>query len=1084
MTSLAGIFGDSLLSQDGPVNTSQSLENKTVGIYFVARDSEFTPDLIKTYRACKGNKNVNGNKWNFEVVLVSADLEQADFDANFATMPWLAVPFTDRDRMSDLIKTYEGAETPKLVLLDSSGSVITNEGVASVLNDPYAANFPWPKVEESQESEKESKEEIETPEASASKAHNAKIQELLEFEPKVVQFEPQLLEPMSLVETANAEILAAFHEDYQKLQHSLRMSAKNENKFFDTCKKLMAEISKSSRSLTTLTWYLAQDLSKKEKLKEDIKEHRQAKLLYQAEVNAKKLEIEELELEKKRLEKEVLESSNESIREQKRVINDLEIERNKYISSNEKERAELKKIREKSVELYKNLEDVKALQAKGQDELDTLDRKIRETEALSAKEKRRKQELERQMKTLSGVVAERMEQIQIKKQYLEKSRSELQQVEISLAKAEQAVEESREEQDKSRLEATSLNGYLSLAQEENEERLKSLRKAQKELDERIQHAKQTKINTDNKKKALDIIRHKVKMVEAETREADQVKQEWQKKMKEMKDEITAMQSKLNNNSKQMDTCVREREVLSQNHMARIEQIRDKENSLKIKRSTLKNIKNEHQGYLVSIRNLTKIIEALKRDKAVHEADLNKRQVQKARALEEVTERELKIGQFQSQILVNESKLRQQQNLLEAVRSDRNLYRKTLIEQKNEMQEFKRKYTNLNNQIKQLKQEIAEKDIGFVTEHFNLEHVRADIHALKAQNDSTKAQTVVMDEVIKNQGHQIRKLTTIIADADEELRVQQKQYNAIVNEQRVLNQQLIKRNDELANLYEQLRLQNSVLSKGASAYEDKKSILAQFTASRDALVNTLDEIMNDVGKYDELKVTIGSLQKELIEEQLKTKALMDELKKPINIHRWRRLMDTNTDTYGMIKRVRNLQKAIINKSAQVDAKDGAIQEKEKLYVDLRKVLARQPGSEAAEQLRLYAATLRDKKSKFKQMKAELKMYQAKVYEYKYELQKLTQDLHLVKLEYFSRRRRELAQGRESLSRDSARPGSMGSDAFNHGYVPNGEVEGQDQGFAASHGMNGNMGGGNVNSGDTGEAPFRADGGGGADEGFTS
>ena len=48
------------------------------------------------------------------------------------------------------------------------------------------------------------------------------------------------------------------------------------------------------------------------------------------------------------------------------------------------------------------------------------------------------------------------------------------------------------------------------------------------------------------------------------------------------------------------------------------------------------------------------------------------------------------------------------NLLEAVRSDRNLYRKSLIEQKNEMLEYKRKYGNLSMQIKQLKQEIAEK----------------------------------------------------------------------------------------------------------------------------------------------------------------------------------------------------------------------------------------------------------------------------------------------------------------------------------------------------------------------------------------
>jgi hypothetical protein len=145
------------------------------------------------------------------------------------------------------------------------------------------------------------------------------------------------------------------------------------------------------------------------------------------------------------------------------------------------------------------------------------------------------------------------------------------------------------------------------------------------------------------------------------------------------------------------------------------------------------------------------------------------------------------------------------------------------------------------------------------------------------------------------------------------------------------------------------------------------------------------------------------------------------------------MDTDTDTYGMIKRVRQLQKQIIAKSAVVESKDQAIQSSEKLYVNLRKVLARQPGSEAAEQLRLYAATLRDKKSKFKQIKNELKTYkfrllqlclfclfgfltwqlislfcfryQSKVYEYKYELQNLSQDMQLLKMDYFAARRRE-------------------------------------------------------------------------------
>ena len=46
------------------------------------------------------------------------------------------------------------------------------------------------------------------------------------------------------------------------------------------------------------------------------------------------------------------------------------------------------------------------------------------------------------------------------------------------------------------------------------------------------------------------------------------------------------------------------------------------------------------------------------------------------------------------------------------------------------------------------------------------------------------------------------------------------------------------------------------------------------------------------------------------------------------------------------------------------KELLIQEKEKLYIELKHILARQPGPEVAEQLRIYQETLR---GKTKQMK---------------------------------------------------------------------------------------------------------------------
>lgn len=53
--------------------------------------------------------------------------------------------------------------------------------------------------------------------------------------------------------------------------------------------------------------------------------------------------------------------------------------------------------------------------------------------------------------------------------------------------------------------------------------------------------------------------------------------------------------------------------------------------------------------------------------------------------------------------------------------------------------------------------------------------------------------------------------------------------------------------------------------------------------------------------------------------------------------------------------------------QVVEKELLIQEKEKLYMELKHILARQPGPEVAEQLQIYQQTL---KEKTKQMKVKL------------------------------------------------------------------------------------------------------------------
>ena len=93
------------------------------------------------------------------------------------------------------------------------------------------------------------------------------------------------------------------------------------------------------------------------------------------------------------------------------------------------------------------------------------------------------------------------------------------------------------------------------------------------------------------------------------------------------------------------------------------------------------------------------------------------------ALEEVKIREMAIIDLQKRISEGETKLKQQQNLYEAVRADRNLYSKNLIESQDEIQEMKRKFKIMQHQIEQLKEEISAKDLALVKEHFDHMKVR-------------------------------------------------------------------------------------------------------------------------------------------------------------------------------------------------------------------------------------------------------------------------------------------------------------------------------------------------------------------------
>ncbi|CAH8544590.1 unnamed protein product [Heterobilharzia americana] len=117
---------------------------------------------------------------------------------------------------------------------------------------------------------------------------------------------------------------------------------------------------------------------------------------------------------------------------------------------------------------------------------------------------------------------------------------------------------------------------------------------------------------------------------------------------------------------------------------------------------------------------------------------------------------------------------------------------------------------------------------------------------------------------------------------------------------------------------------------------------------------------------------------------------------------------------MIQKIQALQKRLISKTEEVVEKELLIQEKEKIYIELKHILARQPGPEVAEQLNVYQSIIKDKTKQMKAMTAEMNVYESQIAEYKSEIEHLNRELQEVKRNYFKQKRR---QQKMNLSNES-------------------------------------------------------------------
>lgn len=75
---------------------------------------------------------------------MSSDQDDSSFDGYFADMPWLALPFDEREIKDELSSQFRIQGIPSLIVLDAkTGKIISNDGRTDVMREKGAVAAMW-----------------------------------------------------------------------------------------------------------------------------------------------------------------------------------------------------------------------------------------------------------------------------------------------------------------------------------------------------------------------------------------------------------------------------------------------------------------------------------------------------------------------------------------------------------------------------------------------------------------------------------------------------------------------------------------------------------------------------------------------------------------------------------------------------------------------------------------------------------------------------------------------------------------------------------------------------------------------------
>ncbi|CAK9796574.1 Cilia- and flagella-associated protein 58 [Anthophora plagiata] len=797
------------------------------------------------------------------------------------------------------------------------------------------------------------------------------------------------------------EALAPFMQEYTTLFETLYNTIKTEKELTEKCNSLQMEVIQHEEKTSELRRTILNSNEEIERLKHEvINAMKRADAAHTREQNAQDI-IENMRLNVQQLSQEIAQKNRQLAAEEDTSVSK---QKENLIQEKEKLMSEVDTLKQrlKNMSLYtEELEKRTSVIGNQVDEMqEHLDLQLSEI----SKERRGRQRAEDEAQQFQ-------EELIVKTADLETANASIQAAAANVLKLESLLKENRISSEKMQKELTKLSVKklnletdLESANNQIESLDKEVTDKDKQLKEMRHAVARMKEEVSKYKMEKDVSVKRMQKVENERSSLEEQLKQILARAKNAEHQMLTYQRQQIEKQQEMDAIIREKNILARTKETLGDHIKRLNHEMVVCEYSRRKIEHELDSSMQDVIETEKQLAATEKERDKHNMTAQNLAHQVEEYISESKLKQVEISNYKKRLAEAEAKYRQQQNLFEAVRAERNTCGKSLTEAHDEIQELKNKLKVLNHQIEQLKEDIVTKEGQLIKEEFLRSMVEKEKEGLKVDLQSSRNDVSELKRDIESMKQEEKSLRQVILKAESDIGRHKKDIDNVMNERDILGTQLVRRNDELSLQYSRIKVLHGTLQRGEVQYNHRLEDIRLLKLEVKKLRTEKTLLEKNIANMSDLRQEVFHLNRDLTRERLKVMALEEEVQTPLNIHRWRKLEGSDPATYELLKKIQILQKRVIKMAADIIEKEKKIKDTEKLYMNLREILSRHPGPQVAISLSKTQKALRERGQKMKCMIAEMSMYEIQLGEYKLGMDRMSNEMSDLKKKYYTQKKK--------------------------------------------------------------------------------